>query len=124
MGFRGSRVQIPPSRLLRANAAGTRAGGVFASPRAVLFVVLRYEATRRSRNEEQDLDADKMMQPCGVEAEDDVLRDVQSKQQHGEYRGRTQEIALLHRGRSAGVRWCRRISPARIAANMADPRIA
>src|SRR5437762_8124627 len=42
-----------------------------------------------------------MMEPCGVEAEDDVLRDVQSKQRHGEDRGHTQEIALLHRVRSS-----------------------
>ena len=53
-------------------------------------------------NHEQDRDADQVIEPRAVEAEDDVLRDVQGEQKHGEYRGHTQEIVLLHRERSGG----------------------
>src|SRR5512135_3426310 len=39
-----------------------------------------------------------MIQPRAVQTENDVLRDVQSKQQHGDQRRQSQEVFLLHGG--------------------------
>jgi len=51
-----------------------------------------------ANQDEQDRDADKLVQSAAVEAEDDVLGDVQRKEDYGEDRGRGQEIAVLHGG--------------------------
>lgn len=51
-----------------------------------------------ARDGEQDRDADEMIEAGAIEAEDDVLGDVQGEQEHGHERESTQQIVLLHRG--------------------------